>query len=500
VPPHHEVFLPLNEPFATAALLTALGALIAVSVLLSKASRRSGLPVALLFLALGVLAGTESFGRFGFADYGLAFRLGSAALALILFDGGLNTPTASVREAIRPAALLATVGVVATAGLVAVVARAAGLGWNEALLVGAVVSSTDAAAVFSVLRNSGVQLKRRVAATVELESGLNDPVAAILTFTFTDHITRGAPLGLGMLGGALLQMAIGGAVGLALGFLASELLRRVHLPAGGLYPVFTLAIALLAFGLPTLLGGSGFLAVYLAGHVIGNRAIRYRNGLLRVHDAIAWLAQVLMFLVLGLLISPSELAGAAVPGLIIGLVLALVARPLVAWLLLVPFRYPAKEIAYVGWVGLRGAVPIILATYPILEGAPGANRVFDVAFFVVVLNAVVPGAAVPWLTRKLGLLSQAPPPPSASLEFASTQLLQGEVVSFFISRASAACGATLADLPFPEHAAAMVVVRGSELIAPRGPVELRAGDHLFVVCKREDLPLLELMFGSHEDE
>jgi potassium/hydrogen antiporter len=166
----------------------------------------------------------------------------------------------------------------------------------------------------------------------------------------------------------------------------------------------------------------------------------------------------------------------------------------------VPFRYPPREIAYVGWVGLRGAVPIILATYPILERVPGASRIFDVTFFVVVLNALVPGATVPWLTRKLGLLSRAPPPPPASLEFASTQLLEGEVVSFFISRASAACGATLTDLPFPENAAAMVVVRGNELIAPRGPLELAAGDHLFVVCKRDDLPLLELMLGSPEDE
>jgi len=489
-----------SEPFATAAFLTVLGALIAVAVLASNASRRFGLPVALLFLALGMAAGAEGLSKYQFVDYPLAFRLGNTALALILFDGGLNTAHSSLRAAIRPAAILATLGVVGTAWLVGLVAHGVGLPWLEALLVGAVVSSTDAAAVFSVLRSSGVQLKRRVAVTLELESGLNDPVAVILTLAVTTALAGGAPLSWRLVPEALLEIAVGGGFGFVIGQGAAWLLRRVHLPAGGLYPVFTLAAALLAFGLPTLVGGSGIIAVYVAGQVIGNQVVRYRSGLLRVHDALAWLAQVLMFLVLGLLVSPAELASAAVPGLAIGTFLALVARPAVVWACLAFFRYPPREIAYVGWVGLRGAVPIILATYPILEHAPDALRIFELAFFVVVLNAVFPGMAVPWLTKRLGLVSRAPPPPPADLEMSSTLLLRGELMTFFISPASAACGATLADLPFPEHAAAMVVVRGSELVAPRGNLALQAGDHLFVVCRREDRPLLELMFGEAEPE
>lgn len=492
--------MPNTEPHATAALLAALGALLAVSALASNASRRSGLPLALVFLGIGIGVGQWGGAKLGFADYGLAFRLGNAALALILFDGGLNLPRTSIREAIKPAALLATLGVAGTAALVALAAHLAGFPWLEAGLVGAVVSSTDAAAVFAALRGTGVQLRRRVATTLELESGLNDPVAVLVTLALTARLAHGKELGWNLLVEAVLQIAVGGALGWVLGVGAAWLLRRVHLPAAGLYPVFTLAVALLAFGVPTLLGGSGFLAVYVAGHEIGNRGVRYRSGLLRVHDAMGWLAQVLMFLVLGLLVDPKDLLAQLWPGLAVGLFLLLVARPAAVTACLMPFGYTARELAYVGVVGLRGAVPIILATYPVLESAPGAFRIFDVVFFVVLLNALLPGSAVPWLTRKLGLISRASPAPAADLELASTQLLDGEVMTFYISSASAACGATLADLPFPEEAAAMVVVRGKELIAPRGHVKLCSGDHLFVVCKKDDLPLLELIFGLPEED
>lgn len=489
----------LAEPNATAALLGTIGLLLIVSAMLSKAARRSGLPVALLCLGIGVAAGTLAPDHLAFNDYSLAFRLGTSALVLILFDGGLSTPLSSVRQALGPASVLATFGVAATAGLVGVAAHAFGLPWNEALLVGAVVSSTDAAAVFSVLRGSGVQLKRRVGITLELESGLNDPVAVILTLALTRGLA-GGHLGWELVLHGLVQMAVGAALGLAIGYASAWLLRHVQLPAGGLYPVITVALALLAFGVPTLLEGSGFLAVYVAAVVLGNRAIRYRSGLLRVHDALAWLGQVVMFLLLGLLVNPGELLAQTSRGLAIGLFLAFVARPLVVLLCLAPFRYPLKEMIYVGWVGLRGAVPIILATYPILEGAPGAHRVFNAAFFVVAVNAVIPGGTVRWLTQRLELTSSRPPPPHALLELTSTHLLQGEVVAFYISDVSAAASATLADLPFPEQAAAMVVLRGTQLIAPRGDTVLCPGDHLYVVCRAEDLPFVELLFGAPEED
>jgi potassium/hydrogen antiporter len=467
------------EPLPTAFLLVVAGVLLLVSVLLSRASGRSGLPVAMLFLGIGMLAGSDGPGGIEFNDYDSAFRLGTVALVLILFDGGLNTPLASVRAAIRPASVLATVGVVATAGLLGLAAHLLfGFSWPVAMLLGAIVSSTDAAAVFAVLRGSGLHLKRRVGTTLELESGLNDPMAVILTVALTQNLAQGV----------------------GIGWAGRQLIKRVRLQVAGLYPVLTLALAFLSFGLPTLFQGSGFLAVYVVGVLLGNETLRYRTGLLRVHDALAWLSQVAMFLVLGLLVYPGELLGVAGVGLGLSLFLAFVARPLAVLLCLLPFRFPAGEIVYTGWVGLRGAVPIILATYPVLTRAPGAHDIFNIVFFIVVVNGFIPGMTVPWVTRKLGLSANVPEPPPAVLEIASTQLLNGELSAFYIDTASASAGARISELPFPPESAAMLIVRGLELLAPKGDTVLQAGDHVYVFSRTEDLPFLRLMFGQREDE
>ena len=303
-----------HEPEATALLLATCGLLLAISVLFSRASQRFGVPIALLFLGVGMLAGSEGIGGIEFDDYHFAFRFGMLALALILFDGGLNTPLSAVRRAAGPAGILATLGVAGTATLVAAAAHALGLGWGGALLLGAVVSSTDAAAVFAVLRGSGLQLKRRVGVTLEVESGINDPVAFILTTVLTQNLlTPGAAAGSAIPVEVVLQIVVGAAVGAAVGYGGRYLLCRLSLRAGGLYPVMTLSLGLLAFGVATLVHGSGFLAVYLAGLLLGNGPLPYRTGLLRVHDALAWLSQVGMFLILGLLVFPSRLIEAA-PG------------------------------------------------------------------------------------------------------------------------------------------------------------------------------------------
>ena len=490
-----------TEPLATALFLTTFGVLLALSIVFSRAAERFAVPVALVFLIIGVLAGSEGIGRIAFEDYGVAFRLGTVALVLILFDGGLHTPADAVREAAKPAGVLATIGVLATTGLVAAAAHALGFTWKEALVLGAVVSSTDAAAVFSVLRGSGVQLKRRVGVTLEVESGINDPVAVILTTVLTSQLLgREQTTLLDLSISALVEMVVGGALGVAFGYGGRALLRRVKLPGGGLYPALTLGIAFLAFGVPTLLHGSGFLSVYVAALILGNGQLPYRAGLMRVHHSLAWLGQVVMFLVLGLLVFPSRLFDVAGVGLLLAIFLAVIARPLVVAACLLPFRFPAREVFYIGWVGLRGAVPIILATIPVLAGAAGAPRIFDVVFFIVVVNALLPGATVGWVTRKLGLEARDVPSSPAVLEIESMQPLNGELMSFYVDEALAVAGVSLADLPFPEGAAVAMIVRGQDVIPPKGNTTISVGDHVYVFARTEDRPLIHLMFGRAEGD
>ncbi len=492
--------MPPAEPTATAILLLAFGALLAISVLFSRATERVSVPVVLIFLIIGVLAGSEGLLGIDFEDYAFSYRLGTIALALILFDGGLNTPMSAVRRSIRPAVVLATVGVVGIAGTVAVSARLFGFGWPEAMLLGAIVSSTDAAAVFSVLRGSGLHLKRRVGATLELESGLNDPMAVILTMVLTSQLMGSTGEWWRIPVDVILQLGIGATLGLSIGYAGRLLMTRLRLPAGGLYPALTLGLAFIAFSVPTLLFGSGFLAVYLAGLVMGNGALPYKASLLRVHDAIAWLSQIVMFLILGLLVFPSELLDVGWAGVGIALLLAFVGRPLVTALLLVPFRFPRREVAYISWVGLRGAVPIVLATYPVLMGAPGADRIFNVVFFIVVLSALVPGSTVPWVTRKLRLESHEPPAPTAILAIESRQPLVGDLLSFYVDENLAVAGATVADLSLPEDSAVSLIIRGQQLVAPKDSTELRAGDHVYIVSPPADRMLIQLLFGVPEEE
>lgn len=491
----------MAAPFSTIALLLFIfGVLLLLCVLFSRASERLGLPVVLLFLLLGMLAGSEGVGGIHFEDYQFAFRVGLLALILILFDGGLNTSFQSVRQSLFPATLLATVGVLATAALVALLSHWLGLPWQAALLLGAVVSSTDAATVFAVLRGSNLHLKSRVGAIIEMESGINDPMAVILTLV-TTTILLGREFSVwGAVIGATLQLLIGLLVGLVLGYALRYSLLHIRLTTVGLYPVLTLAVAILAFGSATLLQGSGFLAVFVTALVLGNGPLPYRNGLRRIHDAIAWLSQIAMFLMLGLLVFPSQLWDVVWVGLGVALLLALVARPLAVVLCLAPLRIPLTEVGYIGWVGLRGAVPIILATFPILAGVSEALLVFNLVFFIVVVNAFIPGITIRWLAQRLQLAEPAKPVPLAALEIQSTRLLAGEVLSFHISEALAVCNATLAQIPFPEGGAAILVVRGDQLLAARGNTVLQPGDHVFVFCRPEDKPFVELLFGRPQNE
>jgi cell volume regulation protein A len=277
-------------------------------------------------------------------------------------------------------------------------------------------------------------------------------------------------------------------------------MARLQLVTGGLYPALMLAVGFLSFGVATLAQGSGFLAVYLTGIVLGNGPLPYRVGLFRIFDALAWLSQIGMFLLLGLLVFPSRLGEMTGLGLGIALLLAVLIRPLVVALLIAPFRYPWQETAFIGWVGLRGAVPIVLATFPVLVGAPDADRIFHLVFFIVVVGAIIPGGTVAWATRRLGLESKEPPSPHALLAIESRVPLQGDLMSFYIDEALVVCGLTLDDLDFPEGASVALIVRGDRLVPPKGFTRLEPGDHVYVVAQREDRPFLQLMFGRPEEE
>jgi len=485
----------LAEPVATATLLTVFAVLMAVAVFFSRPLARAGVPIVLLFLVLGMLGGSEGLGGVAFDDFQFAFRAGTVALILILFDGGLNTSIASVRRSAAPAGLLATGGVLGTAGALALIGRLLGLSWPEALLIGAIVSSTDAAAVFALLRGGMLRIREKVRSTIEVESCANDPMAVALTVSLVEVLSGKTTGWTGALIMLPLQLIVGLLVGLAVGWLASVAISRIRLSTVGLYPVLTLSAAFLSFGVATLLMGSGFLAVFATALVLGSRPLPYMTGLTRVHDAVAWLSQIGMFMMLGLLVFPSKLLPVAGVGLLLGASLTFIARPLVTTLCLAPLGWKRSEIGYVGWVGIRGAVPIILATFPILGGLEYADRVFHIVFFIVVFSALLPGATIVPLTRKMGMIEHGPPIPSAAIELHSLSARSGDVRAYYIDESVAACGAMLSELQFPEHAAVILIVRGDDLLPARGATRIRAGDFVYVFCREEDEPSVGLLLG-----
>lgn len=475
------------EPIATAAVIALFGVLLTISALMTGTLNRLGVPVVLLFLGLGMLAGSEGVGGLAFDNADFAFRFGTVALVLILLDGGLNTRWSSIRSAAAPAGILATLGVAGTAAVVALGGWLLGLEWNEAMLIGAIVSSTDAAAVFSVLRGGGVQLEPKLQSTLEVESCANDPMAVILTLGAIEGIVSGDGLSWTLLVEVPVQLMIGVVVGIAVGHVFRYLLNSVRLSASGLYPVLTIAAAFTAFGASTLMYGSGFLAVFIAAVVLGNGHLPFAQGLRRVHDSLAWLCQVTMFLMLGLLVFPSRLMPLAGVGIALGLVLAVVARPLVAMTCLSLLGWRPRNAGFVSWVGLRGAVPIILATFPIIKGLPNGDRIFHLVFFVVVVSSVIPGASIVFVALRSGLAKRSKPAPGAALELHLMKRLDRELHEVVLLARSPVTGKTLRELTLPESMPVVLIVRGDQPLAPRGSTKLQADDLLYILCPVDQL-------------
>lgn len=472
-------------------------ALLLVSIVASQISSRMGMPLLLVFLLLGMLAGEDGPGGIRFDDFELTYVIGTLALAVIIFDGGLRTRREMFRVALGPAVSLATVGVVATAAFVGLLAGAIlGLSWFEGLLVGSIVGATDAAATFAILRTRGAALKERVAATLEVESASNDPMAVFLTVALLELIAAGRKdLELSLAFSFVKQFSIGAVLGLAGGRVLVWLINRLTLITG-LYPLLAAAGGVCIYALTTAVGGSGFLAIFFAGVVVGNSQLQAAQNILRVHDGLAWLAQIAMFLILGLLVTPSQLIHIAWPALAIAACLMLIARPAAVVMCLLPFRFPWREQLYIGWVGLRGAVPIILAVFPLMYGVENARLYFNVAFFVVLASLLLQGWTVSPAARWLAL--EVPPAmePVQRITLDMPGHYEHEMVSFRVDGRSLIAGRDLAEARLPQDVQVMAVLRDGVPIAIRG-LTLAEGDHVYFLARPRDTERLSPLFDPH---
>lgn len=476
------------------------GLLFLVSILSSALSPRVGIPVLLVFLVVGMLAGEDGIGGIQFDDVHAAHLIGSLALAVILFDGGLRTQTESFRVGLRPALGLATLGVVITAGITgAFAAWALGVSWQEGLLVGAIVGSTDAAAVFSLLHARGMALKDRVAATLEIESGINDPMAVFLTIMLVEVIATGRQV-LEWQTAALFawQMAAGAGVGVLAGRALGMGVTQLTLNPG-MYPLLALFGGLFTFGLASVIGGSGFLAVYLAGLVMAQRVSRGLYNIQRFFDGAAWLSQISMFLILGLLVTPTEMLPYAGQALAVAVVLILVARPVAVVVCLLPFRFAWREQVFISWVGLRGAVPIILAMFPWIAGLEQWHFFFNLAFFVVLVSLVTQGWTVAPMARLLQLEVPSRSGRLRRVELGMPGQEEYELVGYRLESDSPVMNAPAQQVQWPEEAALLFGIRDGRVARVGDLGSLRSGDQVYFLAPPGELAELDRMMAGERD-
>ncbi|MDF2037518.1 potassium/proton antiporter [Cytobacillus oceanisediminis] len=474
----------------TDALILLAAILFITGVMTTKFSARLGVPALVLFIAVGM-----GLGQFIYFDNArIAQMIGVLAFIIILFEGGLQTNWKTARTVIVPSLSLATLGVVITTGLVAVAAKfILGVDWPVAVLFGAIVGSTDAAAVFAVLK--GQNIKPRISATLEAESGSNDPMAVFLTVAMIELImTPGSGI-FSLVGSFFIQMGVGAIAGLLFGKFAIWSLNKINLDSSGLYPVFATGFAMLTYGITAYLGGSGLLAVYVAGIMIGNADIAYRHSVFRFTEGFAWMMQIAMFVILGLLVFPNELfqSDILLKGLALSALLIFVARPAAVFLTTIKMGFSMKELVFLSWAGLKGAVPIVLATFPLLSGVEGSHEIFNVVFFVVLTSALIQGSTITMLAEKLGLTGPEKATPMHSLELVSLGKADAEMIEFEIEEDAFIIGQNLMEIPFPEGALVNAIIRKDELITPTGNTQIEQGDFLYILTKRKYKRELKLL-------
>jgi cell volume regulation protein A len=479
--------------------LIALGGILLLGAIgASLAASRLRIPPLLLYLAVGVAAGAGGAGWLHFNDYELAQRVGIVALALILFEGGLKAGLTELRPVLGPALALAVGGTVITAVVTGLVAAALfGLSPLKGLLLGSIMASTDSAAVFGLLRGS--TLRRRLVRTLEGESGFNDPIAVILVLGFIEWLQHPDYTLVDMFVLFGRQILVGAAVGYVAGRAASEAFVRMRLPVAGLYPVASFAVAGLAFGTATALQGSGFLAVYLAGLSLAGTEIPARQTIGIFHEGVAWVAQLTLFVMLGLLVVPSQLGAVAAKGILLGLIIVLVARPIAVIAATVFDRFTTAERLVLVWAGLRGAVPVVFATFPVVSGIPGSIEFFNIVFIAVVVSTLLQGPTFEPLARALGLTANAPALPRPLADMGTTRGLGAEVLEYPVLAADGIVGRRVAEVELPNEATLTLIVRGNEAVPPRGSTRIKAGDTLYLVVRQEVAHQLQELFERWRD-
>lgn len=477
------------------AIILIASAVLVLAVTLNKVSERFGVPALLVFLALGMLAGSDGPGGIYFDNAWLSQGLGTVALAFILFAGGLETDAQSVKRVMRPAISLATFGVFVTALVTGVCARyALGISWLEAFLIGSIVSSTDAAAVFAVLRSKNVGLKEPLRPLLELESGSNDPMAVFLTIGFIDLIKSPGRSVWTLVPFFFQQMILGALIGYLMARLFIFVVNRIKLDYEGLYPVFCMGWVLLTYSITAFFKGSGFLAVYIAGLMLGNLSFAHKKSLIRFQDGVAWLMQIAMFTTLGLLVFPKELIPVAVPGLLVSFALIFIGRPISVFLGLSLAGFTFREKILVSWVGLRGSVPIVLATFPLLAGLDKDHFIFNLVFFIVITSVLLQGTTIPLLARLLKVDAPLIRQRRYPLEFEGSEKVDMQLNDFIVPYGSRAAGQPILRIGLPREALITMIVRGDKYIMPTGDTILEEGDVLLILTNSETTKAIQETF------